>query len=185
MRKLLLIAALLVACADTDDETPAPGAALPADTQTTQPQNREVQLIAATDAVIAFLRGEVPFDSTVFGDSVTLYMNPEGTVIQRTLTTAQVRDTANWSLQWGRGTYRIAPPPAPATVQMRPNRHFRCQEADLAATMPQLAAQPHVGVRIDAPGTDSCIQVWNSTFVFDAGAGPPRLVGVVYDQFEW
>ena len=70
-------------------------------------------------------------------------------------------------------------------MQTRTGRHFRCQEGDLATSMPQLAAQPHVGVRIDPPGADSCIQIWNSTFVFDTTAARPRLVGVVYDQFEW
>jgi hypothetical protein len=32
---------------------------------------------------------------------------------------------------------------------------------------------------------DSCLQVWNVTFVFDPKARPPRLVAAVYDQFEW
>ena len=181
-----MAALLLCACGDSNSDSDVPASAqAPADTQTALPPNREVQLVAATDAIVAFLRGEAPLDSAALGDSVTLYMNPEGTVIQRTLSRAQLRDTANWTLQWGRGTYRIAPPPAPATVQMRPGRHFRCQEADLSATLPQLAALPHVGVRVDAPGTDSCIQVWNSTFVFAVDAGAPRLIGVVYDQFEW
>ena len=187
MRKIIVAALLLCACGDSNSDNDVPASEQPAaaDTQAALPPNRDVQLVAATDAIIAFLRGEAPYDSAAFGDSVTLYMNPEGTVIQRTLARTQLRDTASWTLHWGRGTYRVAPPPAPATVQMLPGRHFRCQEADLSATMPQLAALPHVGVRIDPPGTAGCIQVWNSTFVFAAGAGAPRLVGVVYDQFEW
>jgi hypothetical protein len=33
----------------------------------------------------------------------------------------------------------------------------------------------------------SCLRTWNATFVFDTSATgePPRLSGVLYDQWEW
>jgi hypothetical protein len=186
VRKIVLAAVLLCACADSD--TPEAGQPAPLDSagvQTAAPDSA-APLRLETDRIIGFLSGQAPFDSITVADSVTLYMNPEGTVIQRTLTREQLRDTMNWSLQWGRGTYRISPPKPPAVVQTRVGHHFRCQgEVDLGAMIPQLAAQPHVGVRVDPPGADSCLQIWFSTFVFDTSTARPRLVAVVYDQFEW
>ena len=185
MRKFIVIALLLCACADDAPPAEQPAAV---DTTTAQPAtpDPDEQLRVATRNIIGFLSGQAPFDSIDVADSVTLYMNPEGTVIQRALTREQLRDTANWSLRWGRGDYPIAPPRPPSEVQMRVGRHFSClAESDLATVMPQLAAQPHVGVRVVPQGGDSCIQVWNSTFVFDTSTARPRLVAVVYDQFEW
>lgn len=68
---------------------------------------------------------------------------------------------------------------------LRVGRHFNCQEQPLATRAPELAAHPHVGVRLQPPAANSCLETWNATFVFDTAAGAPRLVAVLYDQWEW
>jgi hypothetical protein len=40
-------------------------------------------------------------------------------------------------------------------------------------------------VRLQPDGAQSCLQSWNATFVFDTAGGSPRLIGVIYDQWEW
>jgi hypothetical protein len=64
-------------------------------------------------------------------------------------------------------------------------RHFKCLEYPLASLFPDLAKLPHVGVKLEPDNAGSCLQTWNATFVFDASTKPARLVGAVYDQWEW
>ena len=66
----------------------------------------------------------------------------------------------------------------------RPGRHLKCLDYPLSATFPELARFPHVGTTLRY-GTDSCLQTWNLTLVFDPDDRPLTLVAAVYDQFEW
>jgi hypothetical protein len=58
-------------------------------------------------------------------------------------------------------------------------------EYPLASRAPTLADLPHVGAKLDAGAGSTCLSTWNATFVFEQGVSPPRLVAVVYDQWEW
>jgi hypothetical protein len=134
--------------------------------------------------VVAFLKGQLSFDSIAIADSVTLYVSPEGGGGRTTRTRAQLRDRSAWSIPSVGRSFSLVPPAQLSVVTTRAGRHFNCREYSLVSRFPHLAEQPHVGVKLEPPGAGSCLQTWNATFVFDDHT-PPRLVAVVYDQWEW
>lgn len=170
-----LLAAGVAACEAARDE---PGAEAPAaDASPVE----DPGLLAAADSIVAFLRGDVPLDTSLLADTVTLYVAPEGGGESRSVPRGELREPVRWRV----GAYPLGPPPGATEVERRAGRHFNCREYDLATRYPELARLPHVGVRLAPPGSESCLQVWNLTLVFAADSARPALVAAVYDQWEW
>ena len=143
-------------------------------------------LVEAATRVVGFLRGEVPFDSIHVADTVSLYLGLEEGRTQRDVERAALRERANWKVhsQSLRHSYSFIPPAGTAALTTRVGRHVNCLDYPLSATLPDLARLPHVGTSL-AYGTQSCLQTWNLSLVFDSHEQPPKLVAAVYDQFEW
>jgi hypothetical protein len=118
-------------------------------------------------------------------DSVTLYLSPEGGGTRRAFAREQLRDPSSWRVASGGHAYAFAPPAGVTRLTARAGRHFNCREYPLSSRFPDLARLPHVGVKLEPERTESCLQTWNVTFVFDPAARPARLVAAVYDQWEW
>ena len=136
--------------------------------------------------VVGFLRAEIPRDSVALADSVELRVTPEGGGATRRLSREALRDVRAWTIGEGTRRVRLIPPADYAAVTTAVGRHYRCQEQALAPLAPEWAHRPHVGVRLQPrEGVASCLQSWNATFVFDTAGGTPRLLGVLYDQWEW
>ncbi|HMG19522.1 MAG TPA: hypothetical protein VK573_12410 [Gemmatimonadales bacterium] len=147
--------------------------------------DRAVELDAAANDVVAFLRGQVGFDRIRLADTVVLYVSPEGGGARAAFKREQLRHPSNWVVRSGRPTYVFAPRPGLAKVTTRVGRHFNCLEYPLSSRFAELARLPHVGVKLEPERAASCLQSWNVTLVFDATARPPHLVAAVYDQWEW
>ena len=141
-------------------------------------------LDSVTTRVIGFLRGQEGFPADVIADSIVVYAGPEGGGGSRTYRRAELRDRSDWMVPVNSHEARIAPAEAMTQVTMKRGVHFRCFEYTLASRFPRLAELPHVGVKMEPPDADSCLQSWNMTLVFD-DLESPRLVAVVYDQWEW
>ena len=141
-------------------------------------------LDSAAKAIVAFLQGKRAFDAISLADTVILYLSPEGGGTRATFTRDSLRAPARWTVQSGARKYSLVPPTW-TRMTTRPGRHFNCHEYPLMSRFPHLGMQPHVGVKLEPGTTGSCLQTWNTTFVFDTTAGPPRLVAAVYDQWEW
>jgi len=62
---------------------------------------------------------------------------------------------------------------------------MRCTPSDLKTHFPALAAQPHVGIKLEPPNAKSCLESWNATFIYDTTGGRTRLIAAIYDQWEW
>jgi hypothetical protein len=175
----LLASALAAgACGSNDRSRGADTSATPAAVSIASP------LDSAARQVVSFLRGEAPFASIVLADTVSLYLGKEGGGTRKTVTPDQLRRPSAWSVQSRAGTFSFVPPRTHTRLTMKPGAHFICTERQLAASFPQLASLPHVGVLLEPEKRDSCLQTWNVTFVFDNNESP-RLVAAVYDQWEW
>lgn len=159
--------------------TPAPPAPPPA--------GQAVELVDAAESIVAFLRGEMEFDSITTADTVTLRLAPEGGGDSTRVSRDRLRDPASWSVRAaGTGTeYPFVPPASMTILTTREGRHFNCQDYALSSRVPELAGLPHVGTRLEPPDRGSCLQTWNLTLVFDPDAPVRTLVAVVYDQWEW
>ncbi len=96
-----------------------------------------------------------------------------------------LRDRQAWAVQAGTQRYSFVPAAHLTRIRIAPRRHFNCLEGPLSARVPEFAASPHVGVRLEPPGMASCLQGWNATFVFDTTSGRLRLRAAIYDQWEW
>ena len=144
------------------------------------------RLALAATQVIRFLRGEADFDSIRLADTVGLYLGREEGGTRRDVARQALRDRVNWHVRSPslRHTYSFVPPTGSAELTTSVGRHRNCADYPLSATFPELARLPHVGTTLRY-GTDSCLQTWNLTLVFDQEATPPELVAVVYDQPEW
>jgi hypothetical protein len=143
-------------------------------------------LVDAAESIVAFLRGELPFDSITTADTVTLRLAPEGGGDSTRVARELLRERASWSVRAGSGSdYPLAPPATLTTLTTREGRHFNCRDYALSSRAPDLAAFPHVGTRLAPPDAGSCLQTWNLTFIFDPDTAHPTLVAVVYDQWEW
>lgn len=152
--------------------------------------HRPDELDDAARAIVAFLRGEAPFDNIHVADTVTFYIGPEGGGMPRRVARESLRDRSNWTIR-GPGPrpgrlgirYSLAPSQDSAELTTRVGRHLKCREYPLASINEDLARLPHVGVKL-AYGT-SCMETQNFTLVFDPAKNPPMLVAAVYDQWEW
>jgi hypothetical protein len=148
------------------------------------------ELVDATTAVLAFLRGEAGFDRIRVADTVTLYLAPEAGGAPRTVTRAMLRNPSSWTIRGpsprsGRQgiRYSFVPSKGTAELTMRVGRHMKCREYPLSSIYEELAQLPHVGIML-AYGT-GCLQTRNFTLVFDPNEKPPTLIAAVYDQWEW
>jgi hypothetical protein len=196
-RRLLLAACVLYACtgpeadgaaadADTLRHEQPPGSLSP-DTMSAAPLSPEAEaFVAAALRVLDFLRGDAEFTALNLADTVTLQLAPQSGGGQAHVAAFDLRDPGAWRVMGDAGLVYPFAPPAELTHRAAVfGRHVRCFEYDLAAEFPELAQLPHVGTRYEPADRMSCLQTWNLTFVFEAGTMPPRLVAVVYDQWEW
>ena len=172
---------LLAACGgqegDAGVDTAAPAA-------TISPTAGDAELEAAARNVILFLQGSTPFDSVPLADSVALYVAPEGGGARSVYSRDALRQPSSWRVTSGQRTFPLAPPPGMDSLTTKAGRHFNCREYDLASRYPELARQPHVGIKLEPAQAASCLQTWNVTMVFDSTA-QRRLTAAVYDQWEW
>lgn len=170
------VAAMMSGCAEPR-ETPRTDAAA----ESSRVDSTRIE--SAAHDLVAFLQGSRPLPDSLVSDSVVLIVAPEGGDERKTLARAALRDRTNWVA----GSYGIefAPGPTLTKLTTRPGVHLRCSFAHpLASVAPEFSGFPHVGTMLEAADADSCLQSWNSTFVFDT-ATSHRLVAVVYDRFEW
>lgn len=176
--RLLAHALVLAACGGRDSAERSPGTVAQTAVSIASP------IDSAARQLVSFLRGDTPFSGIVLADSVWLYLGREAGGTKRTVAREQLRRPSSWSVQSRQGTFSFAPLPTMTRLTTKPGAHFICTERQLAASFPQLAPYPHVGVRLEPEERDSCRQTWNVTFVFDASERP-RLVAAIYDQSEW
>ena len=182
MRKIHMLILLTCACAP-DDAREAPPLPRPEEGVAAQ-SSGNAGFESSARSVLAFLRGSGPFPETAIADSVTLYVSPEAGGGSMTYGREQLRDRAAWRVPVNGHQAAVAPAAELTHATMRLGTHFRCFEQALATRFPRLASYPHVGVKLEPDGGDSCLQTWNATMVFDSlGARP--LIALVYDQWEW
>ncbi len=149
--------------------------------------HRPTELVEAATEVLRFLRGEVGFDHIRLADTVTLYLGPEEGGTRRKVRQEMLRNPSNWTVRSSglRFVYAFAPPKRPAQLTTRVGHHLICGRGiPLSSIFEELARLPHVGTTL-MYGTDSCMQSWNLTLVFDPNERPPTVIAAVYDQFEW
>ena len=143
------------------------------------------RLDAAATVAARFLAGYEPFDKLDLADTVDLYIAPDGGGGRARIPREVLRDPKAWQVESGGRVRSIAPNGLRTRVITAVGRYMNCQPSDLKTRFPQLAAVPHVGVRLEPPRVKSCLQTWNATFLFDTTGGRTRIVGAVYDQWEW
>jgi hypothetical protein len=178
----LLVMVALSALSACSRDSPVPETSTPA----TAPAAQNDGIVDAAESIVAFLRGELPFDSITTADTVTLRLAPEGGGDSTRVSRELLRERASWTVRAGSGSdYPLAPPATLTTLATREGRHFNCRDYALSSRAPDLAAFPHVGTRLEPPDAGSCLQTWNATFIFDPHTAHPTLVAVVYDQWEW
>ncbi len=167
-------------------KTASPGTSSAADTLA--PAGGAARLDSAARRLVAFLQGQRTLDSVWLADTVVLRLAPEGGGHETRMPRAALREPAAWAVPAGRARYAIAPAAGLSQLTTAAGRHFNCQPSTLTERAPAWASAPHVGARLaPAGGVDSCLRTWNATFVFDTipSGRSPRLVGVLYDQWEW
>ena len=150
--------------------------------------DRAETLERAAKEIVGFLRGEISFENieSRLADTVVLHLSPEGGGRAAAFIRGQLREPSSWVLRAGSRTYSFVPPPRLSKLTAKAGSHFNCLEYPLASRFRELAALPHVGVKLEPDSSTSCLETWNATFIFnDSGAKPPRLVAAVYDQWEW
>jgi hypothetical protein len=179
---VLVISLLCAAACGGDADRPASSA----DTTATAPpvvtDAADTTILYGTARrVVGFLRGDLPFDSTLFADSVTLYVAPEGGGAERTLPRAALADRANWRV----GEHTFTPGAGLDEETLRAGRHLNCTERSLSSKLPSRAGQPHVGFMLQPADADSCLQSWNATVIFTREEAAPRVEAMLYDQWEW
>ena len=138
-------------------------------------------VVPHVEHLIGFLRGEETLRPGALADSVTLYVAPEGGGEAVTVPAAALDDPAAWRV----GGHDLVPPADYRERTTSPGLHWNCRPTGLDTRYPELAGSPHAGVKLEPEGASSCLQTWNATFVFDGNAERPRLMAVVYDQWEW
>ena len=126
--------------------------------------------------LVEFLRGNAAFETIRLADTVTLYLSPDGGGTHAAFNSEQLRRPSRWALRSGRQTYAFTPPPSLKKMTTKAGIHFNCLDYPLASRFPELAKLPHVGVKLELDTAGSCLQTWNTTFVFDTIARPKRLV---------
>jgi hypothetical protein len=143
-------------------------------------------LDSSARSVLAFLRDSLPFERLALAESITFYVAPEGGAGRSTVARAALRQPSAWVVESRGRRFSLVPPrmPSPQITTMV-GRHLNCRETDVSTRVPALAGTPHVGTMLRPQGSESCLQTWNVTFVFDTTRGLPRLAAAVYDQWEW
>jgi hypothetical protein len=192
-QSILRVSALIVglggtlgSCAPEEAGPPASSEMPPPVSEAMPDSARDIELVQAAESVVRFLRGELSFSELRTADTVTLRLSPEGGGTRTSLQRESLGDPANWAVPTSIGERQsLIPPPSLTQLTTKPGVHFNCLEYPLASRAPDLAALPHVGVRLTATGAASCLQTWNLTVVFEAGDGPPVLREALYDQWEW
>jgi hypothetical protein len=139
----------------------------------------------AAEGLVAFLRGAADFATLNVADTVDLVLPVEGGGTRQRLSREVLRDRQAWLIGVNGRRYSLVPAANLTRMKIAPGRHYNCREGLLSARVPQFGESPHVGVRLEPSDTESCLQGWNVTFVFDTASGPLRLVAAVYDQWEW
>lgn len=186
-----LVTAVLAACGDTGDrpDTPKPPPSPPpppaAESAVGSAAHDAVVLEGAAAEVVSFLAGDADFDALSLADTVEFYLVPEAGGARARVSRRTLRDRYAWGVGEGAARHSFVPSGLLTKMTTRAGRHFNCRESTLASRVPSLAARPHVGVRLEPPDAQSCLDTWNATFVFDTAGGRPRLVAAVYDQWEW
>ena len=169
-----------MACADPPPDPPRePGAAAAGETGARAVG--DANLTSAAERIIAFLRGQAGFDPTLFADTLTLQVAPEGGGARRRVARQALSDRGSWMV----GGHRLVPPAGAGELSTRVGSHFNCMEVPLSTRSEELARLPHVGAVLRPADAESCLQSWNLTLVFDSAASRPALTAVLYDQWEW
>jgi hypothetical protein len=141
-------------------------------------------LDSAARRVVGFLQGKLSFDKIALSDTVTFYVAPEGGLGRATFRKEQLRRPSAWVVRSMHFDFRLVPRPGLTNLTTKVGSHLVCGEQPLGSKFPQLAHLPHVGTMLKPDNFNSCLQIWNMTFVFDTSVRP-RLVAVAYDQWEW
>lgn len=175
----LQLAAVLLACGGQDPAPEPQSDALPDSAMGSA--HEYAYLEDEVRHLVEFLRGNAQLRSTALADTVTFYIAPEGGGEQRSVSAGELQTVAAWRL----GPYSLVPAAGLSDLRMTPGLHSNCFAMPLETRFPELARDPHVGVRLARPEAESCLQTWNATFVFNDDAEAPRLTAVVYDQWEW
>ena len=136
-------------------------------------------------SIARFLSGHARFDAFQVADSVDLLVAPDGGGGRARLSRDQLRDPVAWKVESGGRTRSFVPRGLSTRLVTSPGQYMNCQPSELRTRFPNLAAYPHVGVRLEPPRVRSCLETWNATFVFDTTGGRRRLIAAVYDQWEW
>lgn len=142
-------------------------------------------LRSAAESVVAFLRGAAAFETLRVADTVEFAVPTEGGGTRQRMSRDALRDPQAWTIRTNSQQHSFVPATNFTEMKVAPGRHFNCREGPLSARVPDFAESPHVGVRLEPPDVESCLQGWNATFVFDTVSSHPRLVAVIYDQWEW
>lgn len=176
----LCLLIVLTACTGSTSTEPEDGPA------TTALSAGDRRLVAAAKDVVSFLQGKLAFEEIETASSVTLGLSRAGGGTSKDVGRHLLRDRQNWHVQSPSGMdYSFLPPKQPGELVTRPGKHINCMEYDLASAVDGAAQLPHVGTMIKPEGSDSCLQAWNLTLVFDPKASTPTLIWAVYDQWEW
>jgi len=149
------------------------------------PAAQDSALRSAAERIIAFLRGMAAYETLSVADTVELLIPAEGGGMRQRMSRDALRDRQAWTVQTNSQLYSFVPAANFTEMKVAPGRHFNCREGPLAARVPEFAESPHVGVRLEPPKVESCLQGWNATFVFYTASGQPRLRAAIYDQWEW
>jgi hypothetical protein len=139
---------------------------------------------SAARHVVEFLQGKLPFERIALGDTVTIYVSPEGGAGRATFRRDQLRRPSAWVVRSAGRDVSLVPSAHMTELSTKVGRHFNCHEEPIGAKYPRLSRFPHVGTMLRPRNSDSCLQTWNVTFVFDRSA-TPRVVAALYDQWEW
>lgn len=142
-------------------------------------------LRSAAEDIVAFLRGGAAYETLSLADTVELVIPAEGGGTRHRMSREALRDRQAWTVQANGQQYSLIPAAHFTEMRVAPSRHLNCREGPLSARVPGFAESPHVGVRLEAPEVESCLQGWNVTFVFDSTSGQLRLSAAIYDQWEW
>lgn len=114
LRSVAAAAALALAATACGTEAPEPSTAGgEASPDTVTPRvHQPAELTDAAQRILGFLEGRLDFDSTLFADTVVLYVSPEGGGGRSALAREQLRERSSWRVESGSGAvYPLTPPP--------------------------------------------------------------------------
>ena len=171
-----LVCLLLIGCSGDATRVAVPAAS---------PSDERSALTSAAADVVTFLQGDLAFEELEVAPVVSLHLVLDGT--RADVPRDELRSLGRWQVrsQTSGADYSFVPPEDATGLELREGRHFNCLEYDLASRPGNLGDLPHVGATMTSGDPTSCLNSWNVTFLFDSAAESPRLVGAVYDQWEW